>query len=94
VKLLCEVVADNKQQGKTPLEAVAAVNTYFQIKNATDCYDFDPKYILIGTSLASYSYQCCTQVGHAVSRELVRGAGHACGVCFACFGLVCSFAVQ
>ncbi|KAF6255587.1 serine carboxypeptidase S28-domain-containing protein [Scenedesmus sp. NREL 46B-D3] len=61
VKLLCEVVADSIQRGKTPLEAVAAVNTYFQIDNATACYEFDPKYILIGTSLASYSYQCCTQ---------------------------------
>jgi hypothetical protein len=62
VKLLCEVVAENISQGKTPLEAVAAVNTYFQIKNASECYEYDPQYILIGTSLASYSYQCCTQV--------------------------------
>uniref|UniRef100_A0A383VGH4 Serine carboxypeptidase S28 n=1 Tax=Tetradesmus obliquus TaxID=3088 RepID=A0A383VGH4_TETOB len=61
VELLCELVADSIQQGSTPLEAVAAVNTYFQIANATGCYKFDPTYILIGTSLASYSYQCCTQ---------------------------------
>jgi hypothetical protein len=66
VKLLCEVVADNIKLGKTPLQAVAAVNTYFQISNATGCYSFDPKYILIGTSLASYSYQCCTQVSNAL----------------------------
>lgn len=71
VALTCNIIQDAvNKQNRTPLEALATVNTYFNSNgSATWCSEFDPTYYLIDKDLPSYSYQCCTQ-GTVYSSEL------------------------
>jgi hypothetical protein len=66
--LACDVIAKTTQAGGTPLEALAAVHTFFHSDGFDDwCYSwgYNAKAPLVpgagSYGYNSYSYQCCTQ---------------------------------
>jgi hypothetical protein len=66
--LACQVITSTTAAGGTPLEALAAVHTFFNSDGLSDwCYGwgYNPRALLVpgagSYGYNSYSYQCCTQ---------------------------------
>lgn len=78
--IACSVINNATAAGKQPMEAVAAMWSYFNSNGSSNwCYNFtyDPKFIVLPDAPSgynSYTYQCCTQ-GTVYSSELpARGS--------------------
>lgn len=73
--LACDVINNVTAAGGSPLQAIAAVETYFSHDGSADwCYGwrYDPKIEVLGdadTGYNSYTYQCCAE-GTVYSSEL------------------------